>query len=208
MKIFATTAIATLIGFPALAGGLNTPQPDPVIQQPVLAPVMNTGDWTGGYVGAQLGYGNLNGDGLANVGGNNRVFDSDGDGALGGVYGGYLYQQGNFVYGGELSLNAANLDFDNNLGSIDQLHQLKFKAGYGTQRTLVYGTIGAAYAKGDIAGRSADDFGYEIGAGIDYMVNDRVSIGTEVTYNKFDDFDNTGIDFDTTTIGANVAYRF
>ncbi|WP_102107783.1 outer membrane protein [Oceaniglobus roseus] len=201
MKIIATTAILSAAAFPAFAGGLTQPQPEPVIAAPVApAPVYSGADWTGGYVGAQLSYGDLNAD--------TGVVDDGASGVVGGLNAGYLYDFGKFVVGGELSANAADLDFDSGNGSIDSLTQAKLKMGYDAGRTLLYGTIGAAYADGTIGGVGANDFGYEVGAGIDYMVTENVSVGGEVTYNRFDDFDGTGTDIDATTVGANVAYHF
>jgi opacity protein-like surface antigen len=197
MKTLAfATAAASLIALPVLAGNLAPVVTEPYIQPaPQIAPAFTGTDWTGGYVGANIGYGNLGG-------------DEDGSGAVGGLQAGYLYDFGTFVLGGELGLNAANLDFDSGNGQIDSLTTLKMKAGYDAGRTLVYGTLGAAYADGEVNNVSANDTGYLVGAGFDYLLTDSVTVGGEVNYNKFDNFDGTGLDLDATTVGVNVNYRF
>ena len=80
MKNYLILTTAVFFSAPAFAGGLGDVAPEPEVvayDAPVQA---NTGgDWGGGYVGAQIGYGDLksNGAGL------------DGDGAIGGVHAGY-----------------------------------------------------------------------------------------------------------------------
>ena len=42
----------------------------------------------------------------------------------------------------------------------------------------------------------------------DYAINDKWLVGGEVLYNKFENFANTDVNADLTTIKARVAYRF
>ncbi|WP_226780719.1 outer membrane protein [Oceaniglobus trochenteri] len=197
MKFLTTTAIAALVSAPALAGGMNAPEPEAVIPAPapVIAPAFSGGDWTGGYVGANLAYGGAN-------------QDVDGNGAVGGVQAGYLYDFGQFVLGGELGLNAADVEFDGGAGNADTLHTLKLKGGYDVGRTLIYGTVGAAQSSGTYLGTDYDETGYLLGAGVDYMLTDSVSLGGEVNHSRFEDINGTGDDIGITTVGANVNYRF
>ena len=63
------------------------------------APTPQFTDWTGGYVG--LGYSMYSGDlDYSNPGGGSFDLD-DSNGAN--IFGGYLFQSGNIVYGGELA---------------------------------------------------------------------------------------------------------
>lgn len=231
MKFVTMTAAGALIAGAAHAGGVNTAPVQPMVVAP--APIVSSPDWSGGYAGASLGYGLIDEDGLDGLedpdtqffGDDNITFDVDGDGAIGGVFAGYQYDFGSYVLGAELDLNAANLDFDDDSFadfiddpstateetggvSIDQIHRLKLRAGYDAGNTLVYGVLGAAYAKADILGSDFSDTGYVVGAGVDYKVTDAVNVGGEVLYQQWDDFDNTGVDFDATTFQARVAYQF
>ena len=58
------------------------------------------------------------------------------------------------------------------------------------------------------AGTDFSDWGYFGGVGMDYAVAENWLIGGEILAHQFDDFDDTGIDLDATTIKARVAYRF
>ncbi|MGR3572107.1 outer membrane protein [Brevirhabdus sp.] len=200
MKILSTAAAIALASAPAFAGSLSQPVEEPVLAAPV-APVLNFGnDWSGAYVGAQVGYGNMNSDGAVNGSGN---------GPLGGVHAGYQYDMGSLVLGGELDYNAADISLDNNNGSIDKLARLRGKVGYDLGRTMVYGTAGAAYGEINLAGTSYDENGYTVGAGVDYMLTDNVILGGELNYQKFTDVGGTaGNDVDATTVQAKVSYKF
>ncbi|PTQ75255.1 outer membrane protein [Celeribacter persicus] len=197
MKRIATPALA-LAAFaltaPAFAGGYS----EPVVEQPVItpAPVMPVSgtDWTGGYVGATLGYG-WGSDAL-----------DDADDMTYGVYGGYDYDFGDFVLGGELEYNATELE--NDTSDLDDLTRLKLRAGYDMGPALVYGVVGAAYANADINGSSYNDTGYVYGIGMDYAVTDSMTVGAELLQNEFDEFDDSGEDLSATTLGARVSFRF
>ncbi len=228
MKFFTLTAIGALAAAGAVnAGGLAPAPAEPLVMAP--APVMSS-DWTGGYAGLSLGYGIVNEDGIDELESeNDRIFgqdfDVDGDGAIGGAFAGYQYDLGSFVVGGEVDLNAANLDFDDDgIGdfveegfdanevdggaNISQVHRLKLRAGYDAGAALIYGVVGAAYAQADIFDEEYSDTGYVVGAGVDYKIQPNVTVGGEVLYHSWDDFDETGVDLDATTIQARVAYQF
>lgn len=200
MKFLSTAAVIAAIGAPAFAGGLQEPAPEAVVVAPTPAPVyVAPGDWTGGYVGAQIGYGDVNTEGAINSGGN---------GAVGGVQAGYDYDFGGFVLGGEVDYNAANIDLDNNNGSLDNLTRAKLRAGYGMGNTLVYGVAGAAKADVNLAGTDYSESGYLVGAGVDYKLTDSVTMGGEVVYQDLGEVENTGTSVDATTVAAKLNYRF
>ncbi len=234
MKFMTMTAAGALIAGAAHAGGVAPAPSEPLVMAPA-APVMST-DWTGGYAGASLGYGAVDADGNVDLEDDDFDFgsdddddfdiDIDGDGALGGIYGGYQYDFGTFVVGGELDLNAANLDFDDDSpldvfdegvsdaldedggASIDAIHRLKLRAGYDAGSALIYGVVGAAYADAEIFGEDFSDTGYVVGAGVDYQFRSNITLGGEVLYHQWDDFDDTGIDFEATTAQVRVGYQF
>ncbi len=198
MKKYALIAVAASFGVPAFAGGLTEAAPEPVIA-PVEQTVFNAGrDWSGAYVGAQLGYGDIdsNGAGL------------DGDDVLGGLHLGYRRDFGQFVGAVELDHDFANIDLDAPNSELESVTRLKLIAGADLGQTLVYGTVGAAYAEANVGGTSLNDTGYFIGVGADYALSDQWSVGGEYLYHQFDDFDNSGVDLDVQTLKAKVSFSF
>ena len=130
---FVTAAAIALAG-PALAGGVAETAVAPV---PVPAPVPTPGtDWTGGYVGLQYDIANgefreQRGGGLVVVEPGLQPFPEttvatgfgvtaqehssrsrDFDGHLYGVFGGYRYDFGQLVVGGELDYMVGEFEFD------------------------------------------------------------------------------------------------
>lgn len=195
MRILTTASIIALTAAPVMAGGLSDPiiTPAPVVQ---AAPVQMSGDWTGGYVGGQLGYGSVD------VGG------TDGDGFLGGLHAGYQQDLGTFVVGAEADYDFSDIELDGGAGTIDNIGRLKVRGGYDLGNTLVYGVLGAAYADAEVGGTDLSDWGWLAGVGLDYRVSDAITVGGEVLYHQFDDFDDSGVDVDATTIAARVSYHF
>ncbi|SEM82350.1 outer membrane protein [Palleronia pelagia] len=193
MKLLTVSAAAIVAASTAFAGGIET-APAPVAPLAPLPPVSI--DWTGAYAGTSLGYG------TGDIG-----TLSDPSGEIAGVFAGYNVDFGNTVVGAELDLNAANID-DEPIAFIDRVHRLKVKAGYGTGAALFYGTVGGAYASGEVGGASVSDNGYLYGVGVDYAVSDRFHYGLELLRHEFDDFDNSGVDVDATTLQARFGYRF
>lgn len=198
MKHLAATLIAATLATPALAGGLSQPIPEPTVAPPVapVEPVRADGDWGGFYAGGQLGFAGV----AAN--GNN------GDGALAGLQAGYRWDLGRTVLGVEGDLSKANADLTTPGDKLDNIARLKLSAGYDMGRTLVYATAGAAQAKGTIGGASLSDTGWFAGLGADYALNDRWTLGGEILSNKFDNFDNAGVNLETTTATIRAGFRF
>lgn len=230
-KMIALSTVSVLATSAAYAGGLAQAPVEPLVMTP--APVATT-DWSGAYGGLSLGYGGIDAAGNDLLEGDDDDeddvlnIDVDGDGVVGGAFAGYQQDFGSFVLGAEVDLNAANVDFDeddffggdvnvdfdddgdidNGGASIDQIHRLKLRAGYDAGNALIYGVAGAAHAKAEIFGDDYSDTGYVVGAGMDYMVRPNMTVGGEVLYHNWDDFDDTGIDFDATTFQARVAFKF
>lgn len=202
MKTTYTLVTATLIGLtgglPALAGGMTTPVEEPMVYAelaPVIAP---SADWSGGYVGAQLGYGDVNSNGAG----------LDGNGAIGGVHAGYLMDFGQFVTGAELSYDTSNIDLGAAGDTLDSVARLKLIAGYDLGRTMIYGSAGVARASATLGGVGQSDNGYFVGLGTDYALTDQWTFGGEVMAHRFNDFAGTGVKLEATTIQAKIAYRF
>lgn len=198
MKRIAVLALGTaavLAAPAAFAGGPVVPVEEPIVAAPApVAVTPVTGDWNGGYLGAQLGYAD---------GG-----EADGDGTVGGLHGGYRWDLGRTVLGAELAYNSADVTSDDDFVQLDNLATLKGQVGYDLGRTLVYASAGVAYGDGDIAGESVDDYGYTVGLGVDYAVNQNWTVGGEVSTYMFDDFDDTGVNYNPTSVQLKAAYHF
>jgi outer membrane immunogenic protein len=191
------TATLILGAFPALAGGVAEPAPMPAVVPAAPAPVAGA-DWTGFYAGAQIEYGDVDVTGGA----------SDGTGGVAGVFAGYRYDFGSYVLGGEIDLNAADIDLPGT-GTLDSVHRIGLEAGYDAGPALFYGTVGAAYATVDTGATSLDGNGYFYGVGVDYALTDQVVLGAELLRHEFDDFDGVGgLDVGATTVGISAALRF
>lgn len=200
MKTLTLAAVAALATSPVLAGSVTPAAPDPVVAAPAPAPVIRNYDWTGFYAGGQLGWGQLETTG--------PIVD-EGSGMLFGAHAGYDWDFGTFVVGGAVDVESVDIQFDGGNGSLDGLARAKVRAGYDAGNWLFYGAGGAAYADATLAGTPAEnDIGWFAGAGVEYRVNENVSIAGEALYHQWDDFDSTGIDVNTTTVQARVSYRF
>ncbi|MDZ4089511.1 MAG: outer membrane beta-barrel protein [Tabrizicola sp.] len=197
MKTIAAFFTTVALTAPAFAGG-----PVAVAEEPMIAPVAEAYvapglDWTGGYVGAQLGYGDVD----------SSTGALEGYGWLGGVHAGYRWDLGNWVAGTELTYDKTDIDLGTT-GSLDDVMALKLTAGREIGNSLVYGALGVAQADATVGGVDLSDSGLVYGIGFDYAVNERWTVGGEVLEHNFDDFDATGIDLDATTLKAKVALRF
>ncbi len=198
MKRLAILALgASIVAPAAFAGGLSQPVVEaPVAPAPVYVAPAPDGEWGGAYVGAQLGYGKA------------KIDPVDGDGAIGGVYGGYRWDLGKTVLGVEAAYSGSDVKDDDYDAKLKNLGQLKLQAGYDLGRTLVYATAGVAHGKVSVAGADYSDTGYLVGLGVDYQVNDQWTIGGEALYNRFDSFDGTGEDLKVPTVSVKAAFRF
>jgi len=198
MKSIAAVLATLTLAAPAFAGGPVTVASEPTVT-PTYAPAAPAlVDWSGLYVGAQLGYADIdsNGEGL------------DGNGFLGGVHAGYRWDFGQYVAGAELDYDSASIDLGGDVGTLDDVARLKLIGGAEFGRSLIYATTGIARASATVNDVSLSDNGYFLGAGIDYAVTDRWSVGGELMQHRFKDFDGTAVDLDATTLKAKVSLRF
>ncbi|MFV0243788.1 MAG: outer membrane protein [Qingshengfaniella sp.] len=194
MKSFATAGLIGLIAAPGFAGSIAEPVVEPV-PVPVMAPPPAVSAWAGPYGGVQMGYG-WSDDEL------------EGDGGIGGVHLGYLANSGKFVFGGEVDYDWADYDFDDSHGQMDGVGRLKLIGGYDMGPMLAYATAGAAYGSARIDGSDRDDWGWLAGVGMKYQIDAAWSVGGEILYHQFDDFDDSGYDTDLTTATVRVSYHF
>jgi outer membrane immunogenic protein len=104
------------------------------------APVPYVYSWAGAYVGGNLGYqwGTLSNSGASP------------SGVAGGFQGGYNWQYGQMVIGGEtdFELSHANDTFAGYKFSNPWFGTIRGRAGYAVNNILFYGTLGLAYCRG------------------------------------------------------------
>lgn len=197
MKLIAPlTMIFLAAPFAAMAGGAEIPVAEPQIAAPVAMAPQST-DWTGFYAGLSFGAGNSYG----------STAGSGGDMGVAGVNLGYRRDMGRVVVGGELSYDKDDIGQDGT--GISNTAALKLTVGTPVgERTLVYGLLGASRAEATLGGVSGTDIGYTAGLGADYALNDKWTIGGEVAMDRYDDFNNSGIDLKDTTMKLKVGMRF
>lgn len=198
MKRYSTAAGMVLLisGQMASAGNLSTPEPVPA-QPPIQAiePAPMGYDWTGGYVGLQVGRLNLD---IGNGG--------SGDDMSYGLHAGYDYDLGNFVLGGELEYDVGYFGAFQIPGfaDVEDVARLKLRAGYDLGRTLVYATAGAA--------RISTSIGSEVGPvggiGVAYALSPHFTVGGEVLYQDFKRLGSTTTGADGTSLSLRASYRF
>jgi len=187
----------------ASAGGLSepvaAPAPAPVAVAP--APVMMGNDWTGFYVGGQLGYGQLD----ANI----DTTPTDPDGALYGVHAGYNYDFGSVVLGGEVDYDLTDISISAPaVSDVDAVARVKAKLGYDAGAFMPYITAGYAQAQtsDDLDGETDGTFA---GLGLSYMMSDSILLGGEVLQHQFEDVaDVPNVDVDATTLTLRASFKF
>jgi hypothetical protein len=192
----ATTALLTFAVGPALAGNIDEPILEPAPAPIAMAPVaVNTGgDWTGFYAGGSLGFADASEDADA--------FDDDG--VTYGLHGGYDYDFGTFVLGGELEISG--FDLEDGANTVDSVARAKLRAGYDAGVWMPYVTAGVAQL--NVGGLDLDDTGAVYGFGVDYSYTDNIRVGGEVLQHEFDNFADSGLNIDATTASLRVSFDF
>ena len=153
------------------------------------------GDWTAGYAGLGVGYGDVDlSAGLP--GGNNSIY---------GIHGGYDYDMGDWVIGSELEYARTNIDVGNGASTLDNVFSLKVKFGYDFGPALGYALVGGTRAYTNNIG---NDTGGLYGLGLAYQVNPQWTISGEYVRHYFDDFNNSGIDVDADAVSLRASFRF
>ena len=189
--------IAVALGLFALSGTAfaadvvseEPPAPAPIAELPVAS-------WAGPYAGISAGYG---------FSGHAKVHDGGPDiktkGFVGGVFGGYQWQQENFVYGAEADLGYNGVKGDS--GGVDSKGgfegSLRARLGYAvTPEILLYGTGGGALKNQKVSVPGDSDsstmLGWTAGVGTDIKITDNVFGRVEYRYTDFGSksFDSVG----------------
>lgn len=166
--------VAALVAAPGFAGGPTVITEDPA---PAASPApVAVHDWSGAYVG--LSYGTATGEVQFNPG----SFSEFTDGNVAGAHAGYLFQRGAFVYGGEVAYGEVSdvfyPGFDAEDG-LDYVLDLKAKAGFAANRALFYGVVGYSQSTLYVDGGVWEMDGVSIGAGVDFAMTERLTVGLE-----------------------------
>ena len=137
--VAAVAALSTMIvSAPGALAADLLPPPPPEMRSSVY-------DWTGVYVGGMI-TGVFVDSNYLPIGGADP--NLDGDGTLGGVYGGYNYQMGSFVMGVEGDVQFGEVDPNNILDQVTQeidfMATVRGRLGYAHERTVAYVTGGVA----------------------------------------------------------------
>lgn len=176
------------------------------VPAPMIAPEAPRFDWNRFYIGVHAGYG-WAGD-VSGVYRNDPADDEDDvffeSSVNGPVLGGQLgldWQSGNLVLGAEADLAWAGMNADEDHSGdgdvVDYLGSARLRAGAALDRFLVYGTGGLGVA--GISDPLDDDpgeleLGWTAGAGGEYLLNDRMSVGVQYQHYGFGDEDDEGPD--------------
>ena len=135
--------------------------------------------WTGPYIGANIGY----------QFGNTSFFNLEPSGVAGGVQGGYNWQFGEIVVGGEADFQfsgAEDTTFAAFKFSNPWFGTVRARLGYAMNNILFYAAGGLAYGKGelDFLGFSEDHIlgGWSVGAGLEVGLTRNLSARAEYLF--------------------------
>lgn len=190
-RLFACVVLSAFGAAPLLAGDAA-----PVVVEPEPAVTAQPsgaagGLWTGGYAGVQLGQ--LDADTSGGLNGDDTSY---------GVHGGYRYDFGRFVLGGEVDYDLGDLDLGSGVG-VDSVLRGKVQAGYDLGSAFAYVTGGVAELESSL-GRETGKF---YGLGVVYSVTDEFTLGGEILDHSFDGVGG-GTDVDATTVTIRGSFNF
>lgn len=162
-------------------------------------------NWTGFYLGGQIGGGWVNGPGSSDP----NAVHLNVDGVIGGAYAGYNWQApgSNLVLGVDTDILASGLDGSgrNALGNTasgkwEWYGATRGRVGYAFDRFLPYIAGGVAYGHvkasygfpdGSIYSGGKTDAGWTIGAGLEYAISDHLTARAEYRHTDFGKMDVT-----------------
>lgn len=198
--VLAALIVSASSGASFAADAITTTEP-----APAPLPVASAYNWSGAYIGGQIGYGW--GNDKWSFQGIDYTVPAKPDGFLGGIYGGYNWQVGNgFVLGADADftfsgMKKSGIDGDDagtpdptyGYGSkIDWTAALRGRLGYGADRFLPYIAGGVAFAHQNVSASLSSPFsesatrtGWTIGLGVDYAATDNLIVRAEYRYSDF-----------------------
>jgi len=194
-KLLLALAIASAALLPAasaLAADLDVPPPPTEDLRPA------TYDWTGIYVGGWVGATCV--DGTLTDNGGPTDWEMSGCGWKGGALAGYNYQFSNWVMGlegdwGTTTQIATNDEVGGDFAfSMDHLMTMRTRFGYAMDNTLIFSTLGIAYAIGDLDGINGDPtpdhmkgkhWGLTFGGGFEHAMTENFRLRLDYLFTKF-----------------------
>lgn len=217
-------ALAAL-GIVSIPGAFAADMPTKAPMAPAYVPF----NWTGFYVGAQVGGGWGTHDRSVLPPGFQNSYNSSG--VLGGLYGGYNWQFQSVVVGLETDINWTGIQGDDGGagGSLDQtkvkwLGSVRGRLGYAWDRILVFATGGWAYAglehfNNSGAGETLtkNQSGWTVGGGLEYALNPKWLVRAEYRYYDLGTYQNSAptngvlpyeVKNKLSTVTAGIAYKF
>ena len=179
--IFAAIALISGLASTALA---DAPEIISAVEVAGLSPIT---DWSGAYAGilGSSSTGSITETDIDDLG--YRAVYVDINGPMYGEFAGFNIQRGVFVYGVEGAYSAGSVKFPYDTGlswnwEFTSFIDLKARTGFAVGNTLVYGFTGVSLSELR-RDPDSDDFafptGLNYGAGIDFLVTDRVFLGAE-----------------------------
>lgn len=157
--------------------------------------------WSGMYVGLTGGYGWLRDIDRAFV----PPLRASGDDWIIGVQAGYLHQWNRMVVGAEVAYTSMDIQFDGFPIWVEDAATVRVRAGFAYQRWLFTAHGGATHATTNIG---LDDWGYNLGAAVEYMFTENIIAGLQYDHHNFSTFDGTLIDATVDTVTLRVGYKF
>jgi outer membrane immunogenic protein len=203
-KTFGAAAFLFLV-LPAMAA--DVPR-GPVRWSDTASGAPNLYDWSGGYLGVNLGY----------LWGTVTHLHAAPSGIAGGGQAGYNWQAGRLVFGGEADIQGSSAEdmFAPYKFSNPWFGTLRARAGYAFENVLLYATAGLAYGGGrlQIAGLSESEshLGWSGGAGVELGLTPHWSARAEYLFIGLSDKTyvlsgiSSGIESHSVRLGVN--YRF
>lgn len=222
MRNYLLSSVAALgIVAACAASAADLPSRKGPVMAPAYAPIFT---WTGFYVGVNGGYafGEVDSTGVSGF--------RDSDGFVGGGQIGYNYQVGQIVLGLEADFQGADLKsgVSNVLGDtatteVNYFGTVRARVGFAVDRFMPYVTGGFAYGNVKTAFnfpripatfRSDEvQFGYTIGAGLEYAFTNNLSAKIEYLYTDLESGSVSGlpgvkVGTDFSLVRAGLNYRF
>jgi outer membrane immunogenic protein len=183
--------------FVGAASAADMQRPAPVYKAPILTPA-RVYDWTGFYVGGNIGYGWGRQD--AALTGFGSLGSANVDGIIGGGQVGYNWQLNQLVLGLEADIQGSGQKGDGGVAGVatytsklDWFGTVRGRVGYAFDRWLPYVTGGWAYGGGNVSGTaggapfstSSNYSGWTAGAGLEYAFLNNWSVKGEYLYVDF-----------------------